>query len=350
MLFETNQKKPVNKSRVPAARPLQKNIKPGLGMSKPPVRTAVPVQKKPVGPYAVSLKKTAPGQAPARKALASPSRTAPVRRTYGAGQARAVPPRKLVTAGPAVPAKPAVVGRKLYRGPQVVRKNLQTAASPTVAGRRVYRGPLVVRKSVQIPGRRILYPGRSPQTTYTTVNRAPVGYTRTITPRPGRFVPGYGYCTPASPAAQATVNALPLQQPPLYSTPGVVQKPCHTCGSKTKGCTTISSFAFNSSQLRAGHKKQINQLASRILRENINAVIATGHTDSSGSEDYNEALGARRAGAVIRELRKQLKTLKPNAHRELFWKILSRGESQPISKTDAAANRRVHLCVRKAKF
>lgn len=115
----------------------------------------------------------------------------------------------------------------------------------------------------------------------------------------------------------------------------------------TKGCTTLSRFAFNSAELKPIHHSQLRELAIRIFREEINAVIATGHTDTSGTEDYNEALGARRAAAVVKELRKQLSVLKPNAHKNLFWKIDSKGETAPVSDNDTAANRRVHLCTRK---
>lgn len=84
--------------------------------------------------------------------------------------------------------------------------------------------------------------------------------------------------------------------------------------------------------------------------QNSNAVIATGHADSSGTEDYNEALGERRAAAVVKELKKQLALLKPGSQKGLFWKTDSKGETQPVSQTDAAANRRVTICVRKGSF
>ena len=155
----------------------------------------------------------------------------------------------------------------------------------------------------------------------------------------------YPYCPPhqtIAPAAASTIQA------PYKAVPA--RKPiCHTCGSRYSGCMTLSRFAFNSAQLKPMHKKLLRELATRILRGKINAIIATGHTDRRGAESYNEALGARRAGAVIRELRKQLSILRPSAHKNLFWKIETRGKRYPISTVDAAANRRVHICVRKLK-
>lgn len=153
-------------------------------------------------------------------------------------------------------------------------------------------------------------------------------------------------------------SSIPVSQP-VYTgtTPGcppvspTTSRPaCHTCGSGRKGCTTLSRFAFNSAQLKPAHKAQLRQLATHILGQKINAVIATGHADSSGTEDYNEALGAKRASVVIKELRKQLAMLSPGSQKTLFWKIDSKGETRPVSDTDAAANRRVAICLRKASF
>jgi OOP family OmpA-OmpF porin len=85
----------------------------------------------------------------------------------------------------------------------------------------------------------------------------------------------------------------------------------------------------------------------KILNGNLNGVIAVGHTDSSGTEDYNISLGAKRASAVISQLRRQLATLRPNAHRNIFWQTDSRGEAEPVSQNDPAANRRVEVCLRR---
>lgn len=241
--------------------------------------------------------------------------------------------------------------RSYYAGTQL-RPAKAIPPSQGVQRRRVYRGPLVVRRGQPIPGRRVYYSGtRTQAPSYTAGTAKSQVYINRTTNRPVRYVEGYGYCTPQPPASSVPVTAGRIQQSVPTTSSAPIKKPvCHYCGTSGKGCTTLSRFAFNSSQLKASHKNLIRELAMRILRDNINAVIATGHTDHSGTEDYNEALGARRAEAVIRELRKQLSLLKPNAHRNLLWRIDSRGETRPISKTDAAANRRVHVCVRQAKF
>lgn len=162
--------------------------------------------------------------------------------------------------------------------------------------------------------------------------------------RPGVYVaPPASQGYPTSQAVPQTAAAQQVTQPPQ---PHV----CHSCGSGVRGCTTLPAFTFNSWQLRLHHKKLIHALAIKILRKGINLVIATGHTDSSGTEDYNQALGEKRAATVITELKKQLSRLRPNAHRNLLYKTDSRGESQPVSQGNAAANRRVEICVRRVRF
>jgi outer membrane protein OmpA-like peptidoglycan-associated protein len=148
----------------------------------------------------------------------------------------------------------------------------------------------------------------------------------------------YGGC-PTSSRGEPTM--------PYTTTP---RRPCHNCGTSVRGCTTLSRFAFNSAELKNAHKAQLRQLAERILTQSSNTVVATGHADSSGTEDYNEALGEKRAAAVVKELKKQLSLLKPGSQKHLFWKIDSKGEAMPVSQTDAAANRRVSICVKKGSF
>lgn len=125
---------------------------------------------------------------------------------------------------------------------------------------------------------------------------------------------------------------------------------CRSCGKTGKGCATIARFTFNSFQLKKRHIVQLKELARNILNKKINVVIATGHTDSSGKEDYNQELGAKRAGTVISELRKQLSLLKPNAQRSLLWRTDSKGETQPVVTNNAPNNRRVEICLRRTKL
>ena len=191
------------------------------------------------------------------------------------------------------------------------------------------------------------------------VHRAPGGpvqYIHTTTGQPVPYpVPGqsttYTQSIPGQAAPAVMTAAVPAAVRGGTCSPGqTAGKACHTCGTSVRGCTTLSRFAFNSAELKAAHKVQLQALAEKIIQQNSNAVIATGHTDHSGTEDYNEALGARRASAVVKELKKQMAILKPGSEQKLFFRINSKGETRPVSQTDAAANRRVSVCVRKGTF
>ena len=88
----------------------------------------------------------------------------------------------------------------------------------------------------------------------------------------------------------------PVTPPPFFPPPPPVFPPvnpappntstgtCLQCGSNANGCATVSRFAFNSSDLNSQQTQQTTQIAREIFDKKINAVIATGHTDSRGTE------------------------------------------------------------------
>jgi len=102
-------------------------------------------------------------------------------------------------------------------------------------------------------------------------------------------------------------------------------------------------FATDKAEIRPDHVAELNR-AVRFLRQypTTNAVIE-GHTDSDGSNSYNQGLSERRAKAVYEYL---IKEAGVNADR-LTWAGF--GESQPIASNDTAAgkqrNRRVTAVV-----
>ncbi|MBV9963192.1 MAG: OmpA family protein [Parafilimonas sp.] len=335
MLFETDQKKQAHVNGNSLRSTMHKT---GTGINKIPVKA---VQRSSTS----TGNSTSQYRQPVKSAASAHIKKIPA-------VTPALQKRKIYNSISSAPLKKTMV-KTTYYSPGVKKftpltstvKPVRTANSQY--SRRAYRGPVVARRGVHIPGRRMYYPRQRIMSPGYTSNTSVRPVNVTVNTPGARYVPGYGYCVQRQTAVHTPPASTIQQQAPVIKNLPVTKKPCHTCGLKTKGCTTISRFAFNSSQLNAVHKKQIHEIALNIIRKNINAIIATGHTDSSGKEDYNEALGARRAGAVVRELRKQLSVLKPHAHKNLFWKILTRGESQPVSKTDAGANRRVHICVRK---
>ncbi|HEY0593977.1 MAG TPA: OmpA family protein [Thermoanaerobaculia bacterium] len=93
-------------------------------------------------------------------------------------------------------------------------------------------------------------------------------------------------------------------------------------------------FKLNSSELSDESKAALDTLAQRI--KDLNRVVfieIQGHTDSTGSEAYNEELGQDRAEAVRRYLNRQHNL--PLAR----MSTISYGESMPAVENNTRANR-----------
>jgi OOP family OmpA-OmpF porin len=99
-------------------------------------------------------------------------------------------------------------------------------------------------------------------------------------------------------------------------------------------------FAYDSAELTPAAQQQLRTLTGKLNDPSVASIKVIGHTDSRGSDAYNQALSERRASSVAEYLISQ--GLAPQ-------KITSqgRGEREPISdnETDAgrAQNRRVEL-------
>lgn len=99
-------------------------------------------------------------------------------------------------------------------------------------------------------------------------------------------------------------------------------------------------FAFDSAELTAAAKQQLQGLLDKLNNPSVTRIKVIGHTDSKGTDAYNQALSERRASSVAEYLIGQ--GLSPQ-------KVTSqgKGESEPVAdnETDAgrAQNRRVDL-------
>ena len=108
-----------------------------------------------------------------------------------------------------------------------------------------------------------------------------------------------------------------------------------------------ANFGFNSATLPDEAKQKIDEFLDNLtgdLAGGQNAVfLVAGHTDKSGSDDFNYELGKRRADTVTRYLVTQ-KKIDP-----LRVVTVSYGESSPITENDTrdgrAKNRRVEILV-----
>lgn len=99
-------------------------------------------------------------------------------------------------------------------------------------------------------------------------------------------------------------------------------------------------FDTNKAQLKAGAQTTVNRLAAFMTENSQRRILIEGHTDSRGSDEYNQALSARRADAVASALSVQgIDRTRISAQ--------GLGERYPVASNDTAAgqqqNRRVEI-------
>lgn len=102
-------------------------------------------------------------------------------------------------------------------------------------------------------------------------------------------------------------------------------------------------FDYDSSALRAASRTTLNELAENFSQYPDNQIIVEGHTDSTGSDAYNQRLSEQRAGNVADYLIGQ-----GVPSRNVV--VYGYGESDPKSSNDTAEgrqlNRRVEIHIR----
>lgn len=96
-------------------------------------------------------------------------------------------------------------------------------------------------------------------------------------------------------------------------------------------------FDFNSAALKPGAYSEITRVANVLNKYPHTRIEVGGHTDSKGSEEYNQNLSQRRAESVKRALvQRGVDPMRINT--------VGYGESAPISSSDAM-NRRVEIVI-----
>ncbi len=97
-------------------------------------------------------------------------------------------------------------------------------------------------------------------------------------------------------------------------------------------------FDFDSATLKPGGFTELQRVADVLRRYPETTIVVEGHTDSRGSDAYNQVLSEKRAQAV----RTALVEMGVAAER---IEAVGYGESRPISSDDAV-NRRVSITIR----
>lgn len=133
----------------------------------------------------------------------------------------------------------------------------------------------------------------------------------------------------AAPAAAAPAAAAPAATP--APAPAVAQKVTYAAD---------AFFDFDKSVLKPEGKAKLDDLVSKVKDINLEVIIAVGHTDSVGTDAYNQKLSVRRSEAV-----KAYLVSKGIEKNRVYTE--GKGEKQPVAdnktKEGRAKNRRVEI-------
>ncbi|MDT4869193.1 Outer membrane porin F [compost metagenome] len=105
-------------------------------------------------------------------------------------------------------------------------------------------------------------------------------------------------------------------------------------------------FAFDSSKIDARDKDQLDTIANRLKGEAAGTELnISGHTDSVGSDAYNQKLSERRANAVASYL------VDSGISASSIKSVTGYGETQPVADNSTsdgrAQNRRVEIQIKR---
>ena len=99
-------------------------------------------------------------------------------------------------------------------------------------------------------------------------------------------------------------------------------------------------FDFDKSAIKPAAKASLDSLAGKVKSLTLEVIVAVGHTDSIGTDAYNQKLSIRRAEAVKKYLVSQ------GIEAKRIY-VEGKGESQPVAdnktKEGRAKNRRVQI-------
>ena len=127
---------------------------------------------------------------------------------------------------------------------------------------------------------------------------------------------------------------------PAPAVPAPAPAPAPVPTSEKVSYSADAFFDFDKAVLKPAGKASLDDLVSKLKDINLEVIIAVGHTDSVGTDEYNQKLSVRRAEAVKAYL--QSKGVEAN---RVYTE--GKGEKQPVADNKTAAgrakNRRVEI-------
>lgn len=100
------------------------------------------------------------------------------------------------------------------------------------------------------------------------------------------------------PAAAVVAPAAEPMPAPIVETPAPVPQPAPVAVSEKVTFAAETLFDFDKSVVKQDGKAALDDLLAKLQGMNTEVMIAIGHTDSVGSDAYNQKLSLRRAAAV----------------------------------------------------
>ena len=149
-----------------------------------------------------------------------------------------------------------------------------------------------------------------------------------------------GTVTPAAPRPAEPAAPTSPASPATPAAPAPAARPAPSSVRQSIVIQADALFDFDKSVVRPDGKKSIDAALDKLRGVDLEMVIATGHTDSVGSNAYNQKLSERRAAAVKAYLvSKGIPASKITT--------IGKGETQPVATNKTAEgrqkNRRVDI-------
>ncbi len=149
-----------------------------------------------------------------------------------------------------------------------------------------------------------------------------------------------GYWTPADSVAGCDGELVKAAAPAAAPAPAPAPAAAPAPTSEKVTFAADAFFDFDKSVLKPDGKAKLDDLTSKLQGMNLEVIIAVGHTDSIGTDAYNQKLSVRRAEAVKAYL--VSKGIEAN---RVYTE--GKGKKQPVASNKTAAgrakNRRVEI-------